>query len=173
MRAVLGLFERLWLLTCVLGAGCLPGFILQYRQRLLGRLDQVTFDLAPWRAIAARHHNGSLDALIAHHRASADPTFVDEAQAIEMMLQSETSLRESINAIQGNLFEQTYGWITHVEWADAQAVWTLYQPTFPLDADGLVFAMSFGVLLWLLPVSLVWLWRRRLASKAWSGHHMR
>ena len=90
-----------------------------------------------------------------------------------MMLQSETSLRESINAIQGNLFEQTYGWITHVEWADAQAVWTLYQPTFPLDADGLVFAMSFGVLLWLLPVSLVWLWRRRLASKAWSGHHMR
>ena len=173
MRAVLGLFERLWLLTCVLSAGCLPGFVLQYRQRLLGRLDQVTFDLAPWRAIAAQRHNGSLEALVAHHRASGDATFVDEAEAIEAMLHSENALRESINAIQGNLFEQAFGWLSHVEWADTQAVWTLYQPTFPVDADGLLFAMSFGVLLWLVPGSLVWLWRRRLASQAWSGHHMR
>ncbi|MBD8524468.1 DUF2937 family protein [Pseudomarimonas arenosa] len=160
MRAVLGLLDRLWLLACVLAAGCLPGFILQYRQRMLGRLDQVSQDLAPWRQIAERYHQGSLPDLIAHHRASADATFMAEAEAIELMVKSEASLQAVVDALQGSLLQQALGLVQYAHWADVQAVWSIYQPTFSLDPEGLAFALLLGALLWFLPVAVIGIGRR-------------
>lgn len=159
MGAMLALLDRIWLLACVLAAGCLPGFILQYRQRLAGRLDQVRDDLGLWQGIADRWHGGSLDALIAHHRRSADPTFIEEADAIESLRADSQNLAESVQALQGDLFQQLIGFLQHMRLSDVEATWVLYQPTFPLEPQGLLFALALGVFVWAigaLPVAIIY-----------------
>ena len=115
--------------------------------------------------IADRLHGGSMESLIAHHRASADPTFTAEADAIDAMVQAEGQLRATIEALQGNLFEQFYGLILHLDAADAEAVLSLYQPTFALDPEGLGFALLLGAVLWVLPVGMLGAARRLMVRR--------
>ena len=84
-----GLLDRAVLVAGTVAGGCVPGFIIQYRQRVEGRLDQVDQDLAPFRAIAERFHGGSLDALIKHQLVSPDSTFRADGAAIQTMVDSE------------------------------------------------------------------------------------
>lgn len=150
MRPLAGLLDRLVLLLAVYAGGLLPSFILQYRQRMQGRLDQLQQDLAPFQTIADRLHGGDLGALIRHHRGSGDATFVAEAEAILQMQQQAGQLRDAVNAMQGDLARQLFGWLGHLDRADLQATWQIYLPQFPLDAQGLGFALGFGALVWLL-----------------------
>jgi hypothetical protein len=60
MKFVRDILDRIVLLAAVVAAGCIPSFIVQYRQRAGGRLDQVLADLAPFQEIADRNHGGSL-----------------------------------------------------------------------------------------------------------------
>lgn len=64
-----------------------PNFTDQYQKRVDAHLQEVQANLAPFQAIADQFHGGSLDALIAHHEASRDPTFRAEADAILHMKQ--------------------------------------------------------------------------------------
>ncbi len=64
MKVIGAILDRIVLLLAVVAAGCIPSFMVQYRQHLGGRLDQVLADLAPFQAIADRYHGGSLTELI-------------------------------------------------------------------------------------------------------------
>lgn len=150
MKLLSGLLDRLLLLFAVAIAGVLPAFVQQYRQRLAGRLDQINEDLAAWRQIAQRLHAGDMQALIQHHVDSDDPTFTAEAAALQTMLQQATELEAAVAAMQGSLTEQVSGWLQHLRWNDVEATWALFQPQFPLDPQGLLFALIGGGLLWLL-----------------------
>ncbi len=152
MKMLSGLLDRLLLLLAVLAAGALPSFVQQYIQRLGGRLAQVELDLAPWRDIANRMFGGDLQRLIQHHLDSGDAVFIAEAAAIDAMRASERELQAALAAMQGDLPQRIYGWATHVNWSDAEATWRLYEPQFPLDPQGLVFALVVGGALWLLTV---------------------
>ena len=105
---VRGLIDRAVLVAGTVAGGCVPGFIVQYRQRVGGRLDQVVMDLAPFRAIAERFHGGSLDALIQHHLVSPDATFRAEGAAIQAMVDSELRLRGMMEALQGDVWHQLH-----------------------------------------------------------------
>ena len=96
MKFLGGLLDRLVLLVAVVAAGCVPSFIVQYRQRLGGRLDQVLADLAPFQAIADRNHGGSLDELIRYHLQSSDATFHQEGAALQAMVQAAARLRSML-----------------------------------------------------------------------------
>ena len=88
MRIRTRLLDRIVLLAAVVAAGCVPSFIVQYRQRAGGRLDQVLADLAPFQAIADRNHGGSLAELIHYHLQSTDATFHQEGAALQSMVET-------------------------------------------------------------------------------------
>ena len=149
-----GLLDRIVLVGGTIVGGCVPGFIAQYRQRVGGRLDQVVADLAPFREIANRFHDGSLDALIRHHLASVDPTFHAEGQAIQAMVDAEGRLRAVVDALQGSLLDQLFYLIPHHDREMIAAVWQQHVPSFTLDLHGAAIALTVGLLCWLVFLGL-------------------
>jgi Protein of unknown function (DUF2937) len=150
-----GLLDRVVLVMGTVAGGCVPGFLVQYRQRVGGRLDQVIEDLTPFRAIADRFHGGSIEALIQHHLASVDQTFHAEGSAIQAMVDAELRLRDMVEALQGGAWQQLLYLMRHPDGNLLQATWSDHVPAFTLDAQGMLMAIVIGVLLWLLFL-LIW-----------------
>ncbi|HUN91130.1 MAG TPA: DUF2937 family protein [Burkholderiaceae bacterium] len=143
-----GLLDRVVLVAAILGGGCVPSFIAQYRQRLGGRLDQVIQDLAPFKAIAARDFAGNLEALIRHHAESGDATFRHEAAAIQQLVDAQAKLSAAMRALDADLFTQFAWLLRHVDMELARATWAAWQPAFDFTLEGLRFAVLVGILFW-------------------------
>jgi hypothetical protein len=150
MPFIRGFIDRLLLLATVIAGGLLPGFISQYAQRLGGRLDQVLLDLAPWQQIAGQYHHGSLAELIQYHLASGDPTFHAEGAAIQALVLSVQRLQVAVEALHGTLFHQLGYLAFHTDPGLARATFSDWVPTFALSAEGIVFALGFGLGFWLV-----------------------
>jgi hypothetical protein len=161
MWIVRALLDRVILLAGVVIAGCVPGFIVQYQQRLHGRLEQVQRDLAPFQAIADSEHHGSLQELVQYHLQSSDPTFHQEGGAIQAMLQSAEHLRDMLAGLDTDLAHQFIYLLTHHDSDLLNATWSDFRPAFALDLQGVLFALVIGVALWavfmLLWYALAWM----------------
>ncbi len=120
--------------------GIFPSYLIQYRQRLGGLVDQIQLDLQPFQEIADRYHNGSLDALIKHHLNSSDPTFYAEGFAIQQMTDSRQHLSEAYAALDGSLIHQMGYLATNIDERLFQSTWTDFSPAFVTTADALIFA---------------------------------
>ena len=144
------ILDRIVLLAGVVAAGCIPSFIVQYRQRLGGRLEQVLADLAPFQAIADRYHGGSLAELIRYHLQSSDTTFHQEGAALQAMVQSAERLRAMLAALNTDLLHQCAYLVLNYDTTLLRATWSAYQPGFTLDPQSVVFALAVGVALWAL-----------------------
>jgi N-acetylated-alpha-linked acidic dipeptidase len=159
-----GFFDRLVLLAAVLCAGCIPGFIDQYRQRLNGRLEQVLMDLAPFQTIADHEHQGNLAALVQYHLQSADPTFHQEGDALRSMMQSADQLRAMAQALDTDLVHQCAYLLSHGDAGLLHATWLDYHPVFAFNPEAVVFAIVVGAGVWvvfmLLWTGLGWIFRR-------------
>jgi hypothetical protein len=155
MWVVRAILDRIILLAGVVVAGCVPGFIEQYRQRLSGRLEQVTQDLSPFQAIADREHAGSLAELVRYHLQSADPTFHQEGEALQSMLDAADRLRAMVQGLDTDLAHQFAYLLTHSDNTLLQTTWSDYRPAFALDLQGIIFAILVGVALWGLFL-LIW-----------------
>jgi hypothetical protein len=156
MPFVRGLIDRILLVAAFVAGGLLPGFIAQYRQRLGGRLDQARIDLAPWQSIANQYHHGDLQALIQYHLGNQDPTFHSEGAAIQALVASVQRLQAAVDALQGSLAHQMAYLALHADPGLARATFNDWVPAFALSAEGLVFAVGFALVAWLLFHSL---WR--------------
>jgi len=148
MAIVRGLLDRIILLVGVFAAGCVPSFIVQYRQRAGGRLDQVLADLAPFQTIADRYYGGSLPTLIRYHLASSDPIFHQEGAALQSMVDAAERLRAIVRALDTDLLHQCAYLLLHHDVALMRSTWGIYQPGFTLSTQSLVFAAVLGVVLW-------------------------
>ena len=155
MSMLRNLLDRLLLVAAVVAGGLLPGFIAQYRQRLGGRLDQVRIDLAPWQAIADQNHHGDIGQLVQYHLASRDATFHAEGMAIEAMVQNLQRLQTAVEALQGSLWRQVAYLAGHLDRSLASATYADWVPTFALSLQGVVFALAFALVVWLL-YQLAW-----------------
>jgi hypothetical protein len=157
MSFVRGLLDRVLLICAVVAGGLLPGFIAQYRQRLGGRLDQARLDLAPWQQLANQYYKGSLDKLIQYHLDSSDPKFHAEGGVIRTLEQAVQQLQSAADALHGSLWQQLSYLSVHTDWSLARATLADWVPTFALSFDGIVFALAFALLVWLLFLALWWL----------------
>lgn len=83
-----------------------PGFVDQYQKRLDAHYLEVKTNLAPFQAIADQFQGGSLDALIAQHDGSPDPSFHAEGQAIRTMHDRVVRLEHERAALDASLPEQ-------------------------------------------------------------------
>lgn len=150
MRLIRGLIDRLLLLAAAITGGLVPGFISQYRQRLGGRLDQALADLAPWQHLADQFHHGHLSELIQYHLASSDPTFHAEGAIIQSLIQTVARLQAAVDALQTTLFHQLMYLSTHTDPELARATLRDWVPTFALSVEGLLFALTFAFVAWLV-----------------------
>jgi Protein of unknown function (DUF2937) len=148
MKTVRAILDRIVLLFAVVAAGCIPSFIVQYRQRMGGRLDQVMADLSPFQEIANRYHGGSLSELIRYHLQSTDATFHQEGAALQSMVQAAERLRAMLAALDTDLAHQCAYLLLHHDGDLLRATWGGYQPGFTLDLQSAVFALAVGVALW-------------------------
>jgi len=145
-----GLLDRLVLIGGVLVGGCVPGFITQYHQRVGGRLDQVTIDLAPFQQIANRFHGGGLDTLVKHHLASPDQSFHAEGQAVQAMVDNLARLQAMMEGLSGSIWRQIGFLARHYDRDIGLATWHDFLPSFNLDPASLMVAGAFGVVCWLI-----------------------
>ena len=150
MHIIRGILDRLILLAAILLAACVPSFIVQYRQRLGGRLDQLRADLAPFQTIANHDFGGSLAKMIDHHLASTDATFHQEGAALQSMVDSAAHLGEALQALNTDLIHQCLYLVRNPDHDLLQATWSIYQPGFTLTMEGAVFAFGVGLIVWLL-----------------------
>ena len=166
-----GLFDRLFVAVAVVAGGLVPGFIAQYRQRLGGRLDQARLDLEPWQRIADQFYQGDLNKLIQYHLTSKDATFHAEGSVIQSLIVTVQRLQSAVDALHSSLFHQL-GYLTlHADAGLLRATVTDWVPTFALSIEGVLFALLFGVAVWLL-FHLVW-WLFALSGSWLLGtvHH--
>lgn len=150
-----GLLDRVVLIAGIVAGGCIPGFIQQYRQRVGGRLDQVQLDLAPFREIARRFHDGDMDKLVRHHLASDDPSFHAEGEALQSMLDSFASLTAMAEGLAGSIWQQIGYLLVHYDRGIGAATWSDHVPTFSLDGGSIAVALTLGVSLWVI-FQLLW-----------------
>lgn len=168
MLILRGLLDRVLLICAVVAGGLLPGFISQYRQRLGGRLDQARLDLAPWQKLAEQSFQGDLDKLIQYHLASTDPTFHAEGAVIRTLADTVRTLQAAADALHGSLWQQMQYLGVHADAGLVRATFSDWVPTFALSAEGIVFALTFALALWLTFQALWWLVvfaRRQLAGR--------
>jgi hypothetical protein len=170
MSLVRGLLDRLLLICAVVGGGLVPGFIVQYRQRLGGRLDQARLDLATWQHLADQYYQGDLERLIRYHLDSTDPTFHAEGAIIRSLLTTVQQLQSAVDALQGSLFHQAAYLTLHADPGLLRATLHDWVPTFALSPDGIVFALVLAAVVWLVFQALwhtgAWLGSRAPAARA-------
>lgn len=123
-----------------------PAFILQYRQRLGGRLDQARLDLAQFQKIADSLHGGSLDALIRHHQATSDATFLRESEVIRTSMETVRTLGEAYDALGQGLFAQIGYLARHLDADIARATLDAFAPALVLTPEALTLAFCAGLL---------------------------
>jgi len=157
MPIVRGLLDRVVLVSAAVGGGLIPGFIAQYRQRLGGRLDQAKLDLEPWQKLADQFYHGDIDKLIQYHLSSTDPTFHSEGGVIRSLVASVQQLQDAVDALHGSLASQATYLSMHADPGLARATLGDWVPTFALSREGLVFALVFALLVWLVFHALWWL----------------
>jgi len=149
MILIRGILDRVILVTSVIAAGCVPSFIVQYRQRAGGMLDQVLKDLAPFQAIADKLYHGSLKELVQHHGESSDPTFYSEGAAIQAMIESTEQLQKILLALETDLFHQLSFLIVKIDPEIARATWRTFSPAFGLSLESIIFGSAVGIIIWL------------------------
>ena len=154
-----GLLDRLLLVCAVVAGGLVPGFIAQYRQRLGGRLDQARLDLEPWQKLADQFHQGDIQKLIQYHLDSGDVKVHAEGAVIRSLVETVHQLQSAVDALHGSLFRQAGYLALHADPGLARATFNDWVPTFALSVEGIVFALAFGAVVWLV-FQAVW----RLAS---------
>jgi hypothetical protein len=134
-----------------------PGFIVQYRQRLGGRLDQARLDLAPWQAIAGKFYHGDINKLVQYHLSSTDATFHAEGSVIQSLLATVQRLQGAADALHSDLWHQIGYLALHADLGLARATLTDWVPTFALSVEGILFALAFAIAVWLMFHALWWL----------------
>ena len=149
MTLMRGILDRVILVVGVIAAGCVPSFIVQYRQRTGGMLDQVLKDLAPFQTIADKLYHGNLKELVQHHGESSDPTFYSEGAAIQAMVESAEQLQKALLALDTDLFHQLSFLIVKIDLQIASATWESFSPAFGLSVESIMFGFIIGLMIWL------------------------
>lgn len=148
--------------ACLVLAGCLavlggvqvPGFVDQYVKRVDARLAESRQNFEPFKQLAQRRHQGSVDALIAHHAQSQDPTFRDEASVIAGLRDRMMYLERHAQSLQVPLHQQLLYLASHSDGTLVDETRAQYSYAVQLDKSSLVSA-GVALLAVLIPLELI------------------
>lgn len=127
-----------------------PSFVDQYAKRVSAHHGEVVANFAGFQETANRYFGGSVEALVAHHAASADQVFRDEASSIRDMYARLTALAAELAAMSGPLAMQ----VLHVLFRPNREIlaetWAEYTYAVPLNGPAIVSGVAIGALLAML-----------------------
>jgi hypothetical protein len=124
----------------------LSAFILQYRQRLGGRLDQALHQIEEFTEVADRYFEGSLEALVEHHAKSRDPTFVAEGELLARAIGEAERLATLVSDLDTALPHQIWLVLVSFDSDLASRVLSDFEPAIVLSPDAIVLALLCGVI---------------------------
>jgi len=124
-----------------------PGFIDQYAKRVSAHYIEATRSFSGFQRTADRYFGGNVDALLAHHTASPDVVFQDEARTIASLYARLKYLAAELKALSGSLLQR----LLHVAFAADREILDesvrAYSYTVPLNQDAIVCGISAGFVL--------------------------
>ena len=102
-------YLRLAIFAAGLLAGVqVPGFVDQYAKRVSAHQIEAARNFQGFQETADRYFNGDVDALIAHHDASADAAFKDEGRTIRLIHDRLVMLNRELEALRGPLLARIF-----------------------------------------------------------------
>jgi hypothetical protein len=132
-----------------------PGFVDQYAKRVSAHAIEARENFRGFQEIADKYFKGDVEALIAHHAASEDRAFKDEATSIRAIYDRLLMLTAELAALRGSLPAQ----IAHVAFRPNRELFletrAAYSYTVPLSPPAIVSGIAFGALLALLAEGLL------------------
>lgn len=176
MKLLLALFDRVLLVASVLFGGCLHSFILNYRQRIEGHLNQSQADLQQFQQIADRHFNGSLPDLIQSYSVDTTSAIQETANAVKNIWDTSEELRLVFEGLQGNVIQQIQTMLEYYDKEKLVATWEIYQPSFTLSLDSMLMALLSAVTIWgtfMLLKSIVLTTIEAIQSKTTRRRHIK
>jgi hypothetical protein len=153
---VLRAYLRLVLFALGLLAGVqAPGFIDQYSKRVSAHYIEATQGFAGFQHTADLYFGGSIDALIAHHQASPDAVFKDEARSVAALHTRLQKLAQELDAMRGSLISR----ILHVAFQPDKDILdetiAAYSYTVPLNGEAILCGLIAALFVALLVESLL------------------
>jgi hypothetical protein len=124
-----------------------PSVVDQYAKRVSAHQIEVANNFRGFQETANQYFGGSVEALIAHHAASADKVFEDEAKIVREMYDRLKSLSAELAALNGPLIVQIIHVIFRPNREILNETLAAYTYTVPLNASGIVSGITLGALL--------------------------
>ena len=151
-----------------------PGFVDQYGKRVGAHEIEARVNFRGFQEIADKYFKGDVEALIAHHAASDDRAFKDEAASIRSIYDRLLMLTAELAAMRRSLLEQ----IIHVAFRPNRDLLNetraAYSYAVPLSPPAIVSGIVIGAVLAMLTESvlagLAYLVRPRRHRSATAGH---
>jgi len=132
-----------------------PGFVDQYAKRVDAHYLEASRNFVGFQHTADQYFGGSVEALIAHHLASSDAVFHDEAKSIRTLYARLQLLAAELKALSGGFLSR----VVHVAFRANRELldetFAAYSYTVPLNGTAIVCGVSAGLLLALITESLV------------------
>jgi hypothetical protein len=179
---VLRAYLRLVLFALGLLAGVqVPGFVDQYAKRVSAHYLEATKGIAGFQRTADQYFGGSIDALIAHHEASSDSVFKDEARDVAAIYLRLKTLTIEFDAMNRPLLSR----FMHVAFQPDKEILgetiNAYSYTVPLNEEAIICGLVAGLLLALLVESVLiglvtlgrWMMSGSSSRAAAAGSHHR
>jgi hypothetical protein len=177
---VLRAYLRLVLFALGLLAGVqVPGFVDQYAKRVSAHYLESTKSIAGFQRTANQYFGGSIDALIAHHEASSDSVFKDEARDVAALYLRLKKLTIEFDAMNQPLLSR----FMHVAFRPDREILgetiTAYSYTVPLNEEAIICGLVAGLLLALFVESVLiglvrlgrWMTAGPRSAAAAASHH--
>ncbi len=145
-KLVWALIDKLTFFAAALLGMQVPMWLVQYKQRLGGQLDEASLHLSRYQSIADTHTSGDLTQLINQFRVSADPATRDTGHVIWQLHDRVEDLgRQMVALDQSNIFQQLLHLGRYFNPDLAQATLHDFQPGLVLSLDALLLAIMFGL----------------------------
>lgn len=154
-----------------------PGFVDQYAKRVSAHYIEVTKNFSGFQRTANLYFGGSVDALIAHHEASSDSVFKDEAKDVAAIYARLKSLTVEVNAMGKPILRRFIHVAFHPDKEILNETIAAYTYTVPLNQEAILCGLITGLVLALL---VEWLllgilglgrWKIGASDPVTASHH--
>lgn len=156
MQCMLAGYLRLIVFSVGLLIGVqVPGFVDQYVKRVSAHQSEAVGNFSGFQQTANQYFGGDVQALIAHHEASIDPAFKNEAQSIRDLYARLSALSAELEALRVSLLRQILHVIFHPDPQILSETRAEYSYTVPLSPRAIVCGVLIGAVLALLAEALL------------------
>lgn len=144
-------YARLVLFTAGILVGVqVPNFIDQYAKRISAHHIEAKSNFQGYRATAAKHFNGDIEALLRHYEASPDRVFKDDAKNIKAIYRRVQAFSDELQRLDTSLIQKIVHVTLYANKTVLDETFSEYTYTVPLNQDAIVCGLCLGLIIAIL-----------------------